>query len=414
LTGGQNEMRYKRCQSKITAILIFVIAISAGLTVSCTSRAETGDDGSADNDTAAIIEQQAEAGGIGRIKDELGKYIDEDTKDLLGGYDADEFINDLLSGTVDIDMKSLGSKALKFLFRELFQNLGILIKITVLVIICALLKNLQASFMNEGAGQIAFYVCYIVIVSILLVSFGIVMNMGIRIIDTMVGFMYTVVPVLLALLISGGNITAGGILHPVMLMIVETAATIIRNAFVPLIFISTILAIVNNISEKIQLTRLVNLIKQIVSWSLGIILTIFIIAVTMQGSLGAVIDGATQKAAKFAISTFIPIVGKTLSDAADTVIGCTLLIKNAAGFAVMTGILLICIVPLLKIIALVGLFKAAGALLEPISESRIINCINDVAGSMLHIFSLSAAVAFMFIICVTALISAGNLSTMLR
>lgn len=407
-------MRYKRCQSKITAILIFVIAISAGLTVSCTSRAETGDDGSADNDTAAIIEQQAEAGGIGRIKDELGKYIDEDTKDLLGGYDADEFINDLLSGTVDIDMKSLGSQALKFLFRELFQNLGILIKITVLVIICALLKNLQASFMNEGAGQIAFYVCYIVIVSILLVSFGIVMNMGIRIIDTMVGFMYTVVPVLLALLISGGNITAGGILHPVMLMIVETAATIIRNAFVPLIFISTILAIVNNISEKIQLTRLVNLIKQIVSWSLGIILTIFIIAVTMQGSLGAVIDGATQKAAKFAISTFIPIVGKTLSDAADTVIGCTLLIKNAAGFAVMTGILLICIVPLLKIIALVGLFKAAGALLEPISESRIINCINDVAGSMLHIFSLSAAVAFMFIICVTALISAGNLSTMLR
>lgn len=407
-------MRYKRCQSKITAILIFVIAISAGLTVSCTSRAETGDDGSTDNDTAAIIEQQAEAGGIGRIKDELGKYIDEDTKDLLGGYDADEFINDLLSGTVDIDMKSLGSKALKFLFRELFQNLGILIKITVLVIICALLKNLQASFMNEGAGQIAFYVCYIVIVSILLVSFGIVMNMGIRIIDTMVGFMYTVVPVLLALLISGGNITAGGILHPVMLMIVETAATIIRNAFVPLIFISTILAIVNNISEKIQLTRLVNLIKQIVSWSLGIILTIFIIAVTMQGSLGAVIDGATQKAAKFAISTFIPIVGKTLSDAADTVIGCTLLIKNAAGFAVMTGILLICIVPLLKIIALVGLFKAAGALLEPISESRIINCINDVAGSMLHIFSLSAAVAFMFIICVTALISAGNLSTMLR
>lgn len=407
-------MRYKRCQSKITAILIFVIAISAGLTVSCTSRAETGDDGSADNDTAAIIEQQAEAGGIGRIKDELGKYIDEDTKDLLGGYDADEFINDLLSGTVDIDMKSLGSKALKFLFRELFQNLGILIKITVLVIICALLKNLQASFMNEGAGQIAFYVCYIVIVSILLVSFGIVMNMGIRIIDTMVGFMYTVVPVLLALLISGGNITAGGILHPVMLMIVETAATIIRNAFVPLIFISTILAIVNNISEKIQLTRLVNLIKQIVSWSLGIILTIFIIAVTMQGSLGAVIDGATQKAAKFAISTFIPIVGKTLSDAADTVIGCTLLIKNAAGFAVMTGVLLICIVPLLKIIALVGLFKAAGALLEPISESRIINCINDVAGSMLHIFSLSAAVAFMFIICVTALISAGNLSTMLR
>ncbi|MFY9569549.1 MAG: stage III sporulation protein AE, partial [Acetivibrionales bacterium] len=249
---------------------------------------------------------------------------------------------------------------------------------------------------------------------ILLVSFGTVMKMGIGIIDRMVGFMYAIIPVMMALLISGGNITAGGILHPVMLLIVEASATIIRNVFVPLVFISAILTIVNNISEKIQLTRLVSLIRQIVSWSLGIILTIFIIAVSLQGSLGAVIDGATQKAAKFAISTFIPIVGKTLSDAADTVIGCTLMIRNAAGFAVMIGILLICVLPLIKIIALAGLFKVAGALLEPISDSRITNCINEIAGSMLHIFALSASVSFMFMVSVAALISAGNISAMLR
>lgn len=159
---------------------------------------------------------------------------------------------------------------------------------------------------------------------------------------------------------------------------------------------------------------MVSLIRQIVSWSLGIILTAFIIAVSVQGTLGAVIDGATQKAAKFAISTFIPIVGKTLSDAADTVIGCAVVIRNAAGAGAMAGILLICAVPLIKIIALAGLFKAAGALLEPISESRITDCINDIAGSMIHIFALSASVAFMFIVSVTALVSAGNTGAMLR
>jgi stage III sporulation protein AE len=174
------------------------------------------------------------------------------------------------------------------------------------------------------------------------------------------------------------------------------------------------MTIVNNISGKIQITRLVNLIKQVVSWSLGIILTIFVITVSLQGTLGAVIDGATQKAAKFAISTFIPVAGKILSDAADTIIGCTLMIKNAAGAAVMIGILVICVLPLIKIIALAGLFKAAAALLEPISDSRITNCINDIAGSMIHIFALSASVAFMFIVSVTALISAGNISAMLR
>lgn len=402
-------MHYKRLKTKMKTVSIFIILLLF-MPVLCAA-----EEGAAQNEeTEGLIRRQYDMGGLDRIRDELENYVDDESMDLLGGYDADELMNDLLSGSAGIDLKGIGGNALRLVFKEFYQNMGILIKITVLVIICALLKNLQADFMSEGAGRIAFYVCYIVTVSILLVSFGTVIEMGTGIIDSMVGFMYATIPVLLALLISGGNITAGGIMHPVLLLIVETAANLIRNVFVPLVFMSNILMIVNNISDKIQLTRLVNLIKQIVSWALGIILTVFIIAVTLQGSLGAVIDGATQKAAKFAISTFIPIVGKTLADAADTVIGCTLLIKNAAGAAAMIGILLICVVPLLKIIAMVGLFKAASALLEPISETRITNCINDVAGSMLYIFALTAAVAFMFLISVTALISAGNLSAMLR
>jgi stage III sporulation protein AE len=402
-------MRHKSIKAKLAAVsvFIFILLSVSGMSMASENTSEYGE-------TQQLIKQQYEAGGLDRIRDELERYADDESMDLLGGYDADELMDDLLNGSAGLDLKGIGSNILRFLFGELYQNLGILVKITALVIICALLKNLQADFMSEGAGRIAFYLCYIVTVSFLLVSFGTVIKMGMGIIDKMVGFMYATVPVLLALLISGGNITAGGILHPAILLIVETAATLIRNVFVPLVFLSTILMIVNNISDKIQLTRLVNLIKQIVSWALGIILTVFIIAVTLQGSLGAVIDGATQKAAKFAMSTFIPIVGKTLSDAVDTVIGCTLLIKNTAGAAAMIGILIICIVPLLKIIAMAGLFKAASALLEPISESKITNCINDVAGAMLYIFALTAAVAVMFIICVTALTSAGNMSAMLR
>jgi stage III sporulation protein AE len=408
------------CRRGPNVVLVWLISVSAMiLFISADCRAERSSKGSKVIEAGAeeiteIIENQYEAGGIDRIRQELERHTDGESMELFGGYDAGRLIDDLVRGTVDMDLKGIGARTLKIFFRELYQNIGILAKITVLVVICALLKNFQTGFMSEGAGQIAFYVCYIVMISILLVSFGTVMKMGIGIIDRMVGFMYAIIPVMMALLISGGNITAGGILHPVMLLIVEASATIIRNVFVPLVFISAILTIVNNISEKIQLTRLVSLIRQIVSWSLGIILTIFIIAVSLQGSLGAVIDGATQKAAKFAISTFIPIVGKTLSDAADTVIGCTLMIRNAAGFAVMIGILLICVLPLIKIIALAGLFKVAGALLEPISDSRITNCINEIAGSMLHIFALSASVSFMFMVSVAALISAGNISAMLR
>ncbi len=396
----------KKCKAGLLfGVLLFAVTIFPGYCY-----ANEGQD----SDNSVLIEQQADASGVDTIKDELKRYMDNDNNEILQGFSPEELISNVAAGDLSFDLKGIGANALRFLFRELYLNLGIFIKLAVLVVICALLKNLKANFLGESVGQVAFYVCYIVLVSILLVSYGTVVKMGMDIIDKMVGFMYVTIPVMMALLISGGNITTGGILHPVLLLIVEGSVTMIKSVFLPLVFLSTILKIVNNISDKIQLVKLANLLKQIVSWTLAIILTVFVIAISLQGSLGAVIDGVTSKAAKFAISTFIPIVGKTLADATDTVIGCTLLIKNAASVAALVGILVICIVPLIKIIAMVALYKAASALLEPVSENRITNCIDDVAGSMLQIFALTAAVAFMFMISITALISAGNVSAMLR
>jgi len=103
-----------------------------------------------------------------------------------------------------------------------------------------------------------------------------------------------------------------------------------------------------------------------------------------------------------------------LADAADAVIGCTLLIKNAVGVAIMIGIVVICLLPLLKILAVVLLYRMACVLLEPLAEGRIIKCISDVAGSMAHILGIAASVAFMFLMTVTALILASNISTMIR
>lgn len=397
-------------RKKYRAVLVLVVLLLAMILFSGYCFAQEGKD----SDEVVLIEQQADAGGVEAIRDELERYMDDENNEILQGFSPEELISNVAAGDMSLDLKGIGANALHFLFRELYQNLGIFARLAVLVVVCALLKNLKANFLGESVGQVAFYVCYIVIVSILLVSYGTAVKMGTDIIDKMVGFMYVTIPVMTALLISGGNITTGGILHPVLLLIVEGAVTLIKNIFIPLVFLSTILKIVNNISDKLQLAKLANLLKQIVSWTLATILTVFVIAISLQGSLGAVIDGVTSKAAKFAISTFIPIVGKTLADATDTVIGCTLLIRNAASVAALVGILVICIVPLIKIIAMVALYKAASALLEPISENRITNCIDDVAGSMLQIFAIAVAVAFMFMISITALISAGNVSAMLR
>jgi stage III sporulation protein AE len=219
---------------------------------------------------------------------------------------------------------------------------------------------------------------------------------------------------MITLLITGGNVVSGGIFQPILIMAVEISATVVKNIFIPIIFLSTILSIINNISDKIHLSKLAELIKKIGIILIGIILTIFIGIVTIQGSVGSVADGVASKTVKFAIGTFIPVVGGYLSDAADTVIGCSLLIKNAAGVIVLIGIIAVCLMPIMKIAAVVLLYKITCALVEPISEKRITDCINDIANSMILIIGSVAVVAFMFIVSITAIIAAGNMSAMIR
>ena len=361
-----------------------------------------------------IIDEQAEIDDIKKIEKQLKNLSSNEIREIMPEFDPQAIIKEAAKGKMSLNLPSILNGILKYLFKEIYMNINILIKLVVIVVFCAVLKNLQTSFLSESVGELAFFACYIAMVSILLISYNTAITFGKEIIDAMVSFMHATVPVLITLMVSSGNISSGGILQPVMIMIVETSATIIKNIFIPLIFLSAILSIIDNVSDKVQISKLSGFIKQLTGWSLGIILTIFIAVVSLQGAMGAVVDGVTGKTAKFAINTFIPVVGKYLSDAADAVIGCTLLIKNAAGLAVMIGIIIICLVPILKILTLVILYRLTCVLIEPISEKRIINCINEMANSLTYVLGIVAAVAFMFLISITAMISASNISAMIR
>ena len=47
-------------------------------------------------------------------------------------------------------------------------------------------------------------------------------------------------------------------------------------------------------------------------WILGVILTIFVGLISVEGSLSSSVDGITAKTTKAAVSSFIPVVGKIL------------------------------------------------------------------------------------------------------
>lgn len=135
----------------------------------------------------------------------------------------------------------------------------------------------------------------------------------------------------------------------------------------------------------------------------------FTAVVTIRSNTSATFDEVAVKSAKFAVDNFIPVVGKCLSDAVTTVAGYSLILKDAVSVAGLIILFLICIFPLIKIILIALIYKFVSAVMEPIVDRKVINCLSAVGSSITMIFVCVLSVAVMFFIMITIIAQTGRL-----
>lgn len=394
--------------------IFLVIPIIIWMIINVHARVQAEETADSDKVMNNLIESQSRTVELQRISETIKKSSSRDIEEILPGYDPEKIIDNLTKGDMGFDISGFMKNLAKYAVAEIVGNIDVIIKVLVIAALCALLKALQTSLLSESVGELAFYSCYIVMISLLIVSFSMAVKMVGGVINDMVSFMQAMVPPMISVLAASGNVVSAGIFQPMFIMGVEFAAVLMRDFILPLIYLTFVISIVENISDNIQISRISGFLKQLSGWCAGIILTLFVSMVSIQGIFGATVDGVTSKTAKFAIGTFIPVVGKYLADAADAVVGCTTLIRNATGIAAMVSIVLICLVPLLKVFGLLMVYRIGGIIIEPISDRRIVNCIDSMGNSLMHMIGVLSSVTLMFLISLAAVIGAGNVSSMLR
>lgn len=348
---------------------------------------------------------------------EIEKFVEEinrETEGFMPEVSIRELVISMFKGDTLKDISHIGRGIVNIFFKEVILNFNLLGKLLILSIFCAVLQNLHNAFEEDAIGRLAYSLCYILIIIMAVRSFNTAMKIGIQTIDTMVGFMQALLPTLLALLVSVGGISSSAVFQPLIFGSITLITTIIKNFVMPLVLFSAILSILNNLSESINISKLASLLKQTAVGILGLVLTAFTGIISVQGVASSSIDGATIRTAKFAVDNFIPIVGKFLSDAFDAVISCSMILKNGIGIAGLIVLLLICSFPLIKMFSIIIIYKIASALIEPILDNQIVQCLNDMSNSMLVLLTCVIAVAFMFFIALTVIMGIGNMAVMVR
>lgn len=340
--------------------------------------------------------------------------LDSEITDALPEFDFKDLVKKIASREVDWKPVDLFHNCLNYIFKEVVANLSLLGKLIVLAIICVVLQNLASAFEKGTTGQLTYMVTFLVLITITLGSFGLAVQLGREVVDKMVTFMQALLPVMLTLMVAVGGITSAAILHPVIFITITAAGSIIKNVILPLIFFAAVLDIVSHLSPKFQVSRLGGLMKTSAMGALGILTTIFLGILALQGVAGAVGDSVALRTAKFATDAFIPVVGGVFSEAVEAVVGSSLLLKNAVGIGGLVVVSMMMIIPLLKIVSLAFIYKLAGALIQPVSDNQLGDCLNGLGNSLLTIFGAVATVGLLFFFAVTIVLALGNFTVMLR
>ena len=222
------------------------------------------------------------------------------------------------------------------------------------------------------------------------------------------------VPILITLMTATGNLVTANVVQPVILFAITFIGNIITVFVLPLLLISTVLGIVSNISEKIQIDKIAKYFKSGITWFLGVALTIFVGILSIEGTLTSNVDGVTAKATKAAVTNFIPIVGKILGDAVDTVIGCASILKNAVGIIGVIIVIGICILPIIKLAVLTAAYYLASAFCEVVADGKIVKLLDQMAGSFKILLAILFSMGAMLLIGVTLVIKISNTGMMYR
>ena len=221
-------------------------------------------------------------------------------------------------------------------------------------------------------------------------------------------------PILLTLMTAVGTSGSSALMQPAVVASAGVVTGLISRVTLPLAIAAAMLMMLTRLGSGVRLRHLASLAQQAASWTLGVCFTVFIAVLMTRSMTAAAIDGVAIRTAKYAINRFVPVVGGLFADTVDTLIGSSLMVQSALG---VTGMLLLAgyaLGPMLQTLAVTLIYRITAALLQPVADQDITECIHDFSGVLMLFFIVQLCVGAMFLLLIAQLVAVSSSTVMLR
>jgi|GEM_PF-504493 len=313
----------------------------------------------------------------------------------------------LASGRLPLSPTAFLQLVARAFAREVGSSAGLLGKLVVLAVGAALLDLLGRSLGRDEAARFGATVVHLALVALALGSFTVAFALARTIVGDLGDLMDAVLPLMVGLLAAMGAVTSAALFQPLVLAATAVVEHVVASVALPLLYLGGVLDVVGRVTPY-RLGGVAGMVRSAGLWILGGVLTAFLGVIVVAGSLGPVSDGLTLKAGKFLANAFIPVVGKMFSDAAEMVMGTSLLLKNAVGAVGVIALLIVLVLPITKLLALSFSYRLAGAAVAPVGGGPVPDILGTMGTTLVFVTVAVAIMAMMCFIALAALLAAGS------
>lgn len=345
------------------------------------------------------------------IENQLEKIDFSDLSNFFEENGQDDFVvclKKLLNGNYDFSFNSIKESIKNLILVNFRSLLPIFLIILGIVLICEIFNIMKGNSLSKQTTQIVNFVCFISVYSLIVFEIIKVFKNTVNIIQNIAKLNEIMSPIILTLMIASGGSVSANIYKPTVTFLSSGITSIFLNILLPIVGIMFIFNILSGISSSIKLDKFIDTISSIFKWIMGISITIFTVFLSIQGLSSASFDGISLKAAKYAISNSIPIVGGFIRDGFDLVIAGSLIIKNAVGLSSLFCFFYMVISPLLFIFTLSTMLKFFAGIIDLFSSVIISSVLIKCSKTLSYLTAIILVVSLIFFITVLLMIVSAS------
>ena len=396
----------------VLAAVIFLIGLSpiflaSKFSVANASVAYADSDQSLQEDFEQSVEDQLGDLDLSELEDILNNSTG--SANLFGGQSFFDKLLSIINGDFAEDSTSFWQALINLLFDNLLSFLPIIATVVAVAILGGMIQNLKPNLNSKSIGSVIHFVTYGVVVILIFTIITKMISITSATIGSIKSQMDAIFPILLTMLTAVGGSVSVSVYQPAMALLASVIINVFTMFLMPVFLISTVLSLVSNLSNNVKLDKFIGFLNSLFKWVTGLIFTIFIGFASIQGITAGSIDGLSIKTAKFAIKSYIPIVGSYISDGFYIVLASSSLIKNAVGAC---GLLLLAgtiLSPIIQLVVFMLALKLMAGIIEPMGDGKIAGFVNTLAKNMTMLISMIVAVSFMYVILTGLVMCSANI-----